>query len=478
MNSRVSVRLCALAAALVVGACKSDPTADLAGQPQTVFINPGTLFLNEGDSATVTVKILDEAGTPLQGQVQAVSTAPTIASVALATGVQPDPTRTTSVFRITALLRGPAYARVTGLGLADSARINVLPAPFVFDGTLSSATPKGGDTLTLSASGAFRFDPTADTVTFGGGVAGTMIANSATQIKVLVPFSSADSLHIAGTVLPYVPGKTFTVPSSQVVTQTGDFWAGDSSWQTAPNITTILPAPGDTSRMTIGTTPVDNSAVCPEAALGFGSTGPCMMFELVLPHDTVLNFKVDWTGGALAPDVDIYACSDSTVANFGTACFEDGGAGATASKPQATGDHQYPAGTHWFVAEIFDNSSGVSPNYFVTINAKAITTLSTSANPTTAVVGDTLNDSATLGGGTGVLSGTITFRLFTPSQSTCAGTPAYTQTVNVTGAGTYTTSPGFKSTAAGTWRWRATYSGDAKNQGRSTTCSAEPVTVS
>jgi len=77
-----------------------------------------------------------------------------------------------------------------------------------------------------------------------------------------------------------------------------------------------------------------------------------------------------------------------------------------------------------------------------------------------------------------VLSGTITFRLFTPSQSTCAGTPAYTQTVNVTGAGTYTTSPGFKSTAAGTWRWRATYSGDAKNQGRSTTCSAEPVTVS
>src|SRR5256885_5247696 len=38
----------------------------------------------------------------------------------------------------------------------------------------------------------------------------SMIANSATQIKVLVPFSSADSLHIAGTLLPYVPGKTFT----------------------------------------------------------------------------------------------------------------------------------------------------------------------------------------------------------------------------------------------------------------------------
>src|SRR5438034_10082889 len=99
MNSRVSVRLCALAAALVVGACKSDPTADLPGPPQTVFINPGTLFLNEGDSATVTVKILDEAGTPLQGQMQAVSTATTIASVSLASGVMPTPTWTPSDVR-------------------------------------------------------------------------------------------------------------------------------------------------------------------------------------------------------------------------------------------------------------------------------------------------------------------------------------------------------------------------------------------
>src|SRR2546429_2580964 len=58
--------------------------------PRSTLFPYTTLFRsNEGDSATVTVKILDEAGTPLQGQVQAVSTAPTIASVALATGVQP-----------------------------------------------------------------------------------------------------------------------------------------------------------------------------------------------------------------------------------------------------------------------------------------------------------------------------------------------------------------------------------------------------
>ena len=71
MNSRVSVRMCALAAALAAGACKEDPTADLAGKPQTVFINPGTIFLNEGDSINVTLKVLDQAGTPLQGAVDA-----------------------------------------------------------------------------------------------------------------------------------------------------------------------------------------------------------------------------------------------------------------------------------------------------------------------------------------------------------------------------------------------------------------------
>ncbi len=370
MNSRVSVRLCALAAALLVGACKTDPTADLAGQPQTVFINPGTLFLNEGDSATVTVKILDEAGTPLQGQVQAVSTAPTIASVALATGVQPDPTRTTSVFRITALVRGGAYARVTGLGLTDSARVNVLPVPFVFDGTLSGGTtPKGGDTLTLNASGAFRFDPATDTVTFGGGVAGTIFSNSATQLKVLVPFSSADSLHIAGAVLPYVTGKEFTVATPQVVTQTGDLWLADSAWSTSPDITPLLPASGATSSMLITTTAVANATICPERVLfgppPGGSSGPCMLFHFTLAAPTTLSFTVDWVGAATNPDLDIYACSDSTAANFGTACFEDGGNGATASKPQSTGDFMYPVGTHYFVIEQFAGTK--SKNVFVTI---------------------------------------------------------------------------------------------------------------
>jgi hypothetical protein len=79
-----------------------------------------------------------------------------------------------------------------------------------------------------------------------------------------------------------------------------------------------------------------------------------MMFKFTLADTATFNFRTDWEGEAAAPDVDIYACSDSTVANFGSACFEDGGNGATGAKPQATGAFQYSAGTHYFVIETYD----------------------------------------------------------------------------------------------------------------------------
>jgi hypothetical protein len=140
------------------------------------------------------------------------------------------------------------------------------------------------------------------------------------------------------------------------VHQTGSYWAADSSWQTAPDITPLLPAAGQSSSIISGPAP-SNAAICPEFVLAFGSAGPCMIFKFTLASTTTLNFTTDWEGGATSPDVDVYACSDSTLANFGTACFEDGGAGATSSKPQTTGPHAYPAGTHYFVIENYAGSA-------------------------------------------------------------------------------------------------------------------------
>ncbi len=104
-------------------------------------------------------------------------------------------------------------------------------------------------------------------------------------------------------------------------------------------------------------------------------------------------------------------------------------------------------------------------------------TISTIPNPAAGIVGDVLNDSATL---TGYASptGTITFKLFPPSDTVCAGPASYTQAVPVNGNGVYQTTPGFVSNQIGTWRWTSDYGGDANNKPASSGCTEEPVTIS
>jgi hypothetical protein len=102
--------------------------------------------------------------------------------------------------------------------------------------------------------------------------------------------------------------------------------------------------------------------------------------------------------------------------------------------------------------------------------------ITTTPNPGNGTVGVTLNDSAALSGGFN-LTGTITFKLYSPSDSTCANTPAFTNVVNVNGASTYNTSAGFASNAAGTWRWVAVYSGDGNNNSVMSGCNDEQVTI-
>jgi len=88
------------------------------------------------------------------------------------------------------------------------------------------------------------------------------------------------------------------------------------------------------------------------------------------------------------------------------------------------------------------------------------------------------NDSFTLSGATSNASGTVTFNLYDPSDAACSGAPALTQTVNVSGNGTYSTSnTTFFASLVGTWRWLVTYSGDANNEGTTSACGVEHFTI-
>src|SRR2546427_8290867 len=102
-------------------------------------------------------------------------------------------------------------------------------------------------------------------------------------------------------------------------------------------------------------------------------------------------------------------------------------------------------------------------------------------NPTAVTVGATLNDSATLALGVNP-TGSILFKLFSPADPTCSGTPAsatdYSQLDTRNGDNaTYSTSSSYVSTTPGTYHWTAAYSGDSNNAAVSSLCAEEAVVL-
>ncbi|MGI8778285.1 MAG: hypothetical protein ACR2LJ_13100 [Acidimicrobiales bacterium] len=107
----------------------------------------------------------------------------------------------------------------------------------------------------------------------------------------------------------------------------------------------------------------------------------------------------------------------------------------------------------------------------------AVPTLTTTASATVPE-GGTIHDTATLSGGI-TPTGTITFDLFGPDDTTCARPPIDTSTVNVAGNGSYP-SPGFVTqingpAGPGIYRYVARYSGDANNAPVGPTACGDPA---
>src|SRR3954468_6312574 len=98
--------------------------------------------------------------------------------------------------------------------------------------------------------------------------------------------------------------------------------------------------------------------------------------------------------------------------------------------------------------------------------AASTPTLSTQAVPS-AALGGSISDVATLTGASAP-TGTVTFELFGPDDTSCALPPVFTSTVAL--VGDQATSDEFTPTAPGAYRWVATYSGDAANGPASEAC--------
>lgn len=92
----------------------------------------------------------------------------------------------------------------------------------------------------------------------------------------------------------------------------------------------------------------------------------------------------------------------------------------------------------------------------------------------------TPQDSATISATNGGPStGSVTFSLFGPNDSTCSGTPVFTQTVSLSdgSAATSNTTFSVSAAAADTYNWVVVYSGDATHDGATSACGAGHFTA-
>ena len=133
-------------------------------------------------------------------------------------------------------------------------------------------------------------------------------------------------------------------------------------------------------------------------------------------------------------------------------------------------------GTDYWVATYNGDSNNASVTSGTAAEPVTITTASptinTSQQPTTATVGSSIADQATVSGGYNP-TGTVTFDLY--NNSTASGTPLFTDTETLSGG--MATSAGYTATATGTDYWVATYNGDSNNATATSGTAAEPVTI-
>lgn len=339
-----------LAGAIVVAvACKSDPTSGLREGPVRLALDPAVLVIDVGDVFSHVVATAQDAqlnliATPFT----ATSNAPAIATVARDTTFVADPDGTHGYFDVTAVGLGETTITVSGGGLDSNVVVKV--TPLVLPSTATDSTPTGGDTVTIASDNpVVLFEPDSVAVTFHGDAAATVLSATSTAITVLAPLSGAGTVQVRGVKLSYTGAALFALPTSFSASVTGTIWTGNDDFATAPTL--ALPGAGHSMEL-LSDLPSGNAANCPDGV-------DCAVFKFVLAAPAEVRFTVDWDSGA---DMDIYACGPDDP----TACFEEGGGGATSAQPEKISDYTFPAGTHYFVVEKF---AGTAPkNLYVTVS--------------------------------------------------------------------------------------------------------------
>ena len=226
-----------------------------------------------------------------------------------------------------------------------------------------------------------------------------------------------------------------------------------------------------------------------------GSTEQVVIGKAIPTVTTVASPTTGSVGVAIKTLKDTSTLSGTVIAPTGSVTFSLYATNACTGKQVVTGSGTISsstasysvkwtpasAGTYYWVASYpgdANNAAATSSCGSETVVITAQPTISTTPNPKSAGAGTTLQASATLAKTSNLTgTGSITFKLFGPGDTTCA-TVLHTETLSsVKTNGPFGTTTGFAAKTTGTYQWIASFSGDADNTAVSSSCGSAPVVV-
>ena len=310
--------------------------------------------------------------------------------------------------------------------------------------------------------------PTISTAASAGGPIGTPLTDTATVSGGSNPTGSI-------TFALYGPNN-LTCTGSPIFTSTVALAAGSAT--SAP----FTPVAAGVYRWTATYTGnANNNAVThpcnsPNESATIGPSSPTIatLASAGGPLGTALSDTATLSGGTNPTGTitfNLYGPNDTTctgaVIHMSTVAVAAGSATSTSFTPAAPGIYRWTASYSGDANNNAVTHPCNSANESATIgkSTPTITTLASAGGP----IGTALSDTATVSGGTNP-TGTITFNLYGPNDTTCTGAVIHTSTVAL--AAGSATSTSFTTAAAGVYRWTANYSGDANNNAVAHPCNA------
>ncbi len=247
--------------------------------------------------------------------------------------------------------------------------------------------------------------------------------------------------------VPYAPEIEFKPPPGLylwMVTYSGD----------ANNASSELPCGSEGQRSAVGTLPVTLTASATGATVGGSMSAVATLANGAVPGGQ-LTFKAFPPGDPTCTGAAAFSATVPVAGNrtYGSGPFQPTRVGSYRWTVEYSGDSNHGA-------------TGAGCGTAASTVAKAAPSLTGSVGPRLRV-GARFRDTAVLAGGFAP-TGTVTFRIFAPGDRSCAK-PAYVNTVRVAGNGTVRSDP-FIANRPGTYRFVATYSGDAANQAATEPC--------